>query len=107
MQEKQTKLLFRGAKGWIISLVVILTLLAGSTFSLLHFTINNAPEVYFQPDAPAVVFEKELRQRFPTDQTLIALFEGPDLFDSEMLVRLKRVEQRMESMPWSNVCSRY
>ena len=47
---------------------------------LLNLNIDNAPEVYFPDDEPAVVLDRELRKRFPDDQVFVLLFEGVALF---------------------------
>ncbi|SFM25082.1 hypothetical protein SAMN05421721_101138 [Ectothiorhodospira mobilis] len=52
---------------------------------LLQLELNNAPEVYFPKDDPAVAFDRQLRERFPQEQVLVALFEGEDLFDPAFL----------------------
>jgi predicted RND superfamily exporter protein/transposase-like protein len=50
------------------------------SFLLLNLNIDNAPEVYFPDDQPAVVLDRELRTRFPDDQVFVLLFEGVALF---------------------------
>ena len=47
---------------------------------LMNLNIDNAPEVYFPDDEPAVVLDRELRERFPDDQVFVLLFEGVALF---------------------------
>lgn len=99
MPEPQTKLFFQGTRAWIISLICIFVLLSTSGFSLTHVKINNAPEVYFPTNSPAIIFENQLREQFPSDQTLITLLQGPKLYDTEILARIKRVEQKMAAHP--------
>jgi uncharacterized protein len=60
---------------------------------------DNAPETYFPPEAPALVIERELRQRFPGDAVLIGLFEGPELFGETVLAALHRVAMQIEAHP--------
>jgi uncharacterized protein len=64
-----------------------------------RLNLDNAPEVYFPPDAPAVQFERELRERFPEDQVLVALFEGGALFEPDWLQRQHELVLRMQAEP--------
>ncbi|MBK1691600.1 MMPL family transporter [Ectothiorhodospira mobilis] len=66
-----------------LALLLGLFLLPGPM--LLQLKLNNAPEVYFPRDDPAVAFDRQLRERFPQEQVLVALFEGEDLFDPAFL----------------------
>jgi len=52
---------------------------------LLNLDIDNAPTVYFPDDQPAVVLDRELRQRFPNDQVFVLLFEGVALYSDGFL----------------------
>jgi predicted RND superfamily exporter protein/transposase-like protein len=66
---------------------------------LLKLNINNAPDVYFPHDEPAVVIDRELRTRFPNDQVFVLLFEGVALFSDgflEAYENLGRDLQRLE-----------
>jgi len=67
--------------------------------SLFWLNINNVPEVYFPPSAPAVVFEKELRKTFPEDQVMAALFHGPDIYSQPVLSALDRIARRLQAHP--------
>lgn len=61
--------------------------------------INNAPEVYFPPTDPVVVFEQRLRDQFPQDQVLAALFEGPDLYSAPVVRALHAIDQSLSKHP--------
>ena len=52
---------------------------------LLKLNIDNSPTVYFPDDEPAVVLDRELRERFPNDQVFVLLFEGVALFSDGFL----------------------
>jgi len=80
-----------------MAVILIIHLVCGAL--LLRLELNNAPELYFPSDAPATVLERELRAEFPNDEILIALFEGDDLYSSEVLGALDRVAGRMEAHP--------
>lgn len=60
---------------------------------------NNAPELYFPPEAPATLLEKSLRQEFPEDESLVAVFQGDDLFDPDFLRRQHAVAERLARHP--------
>ncbi len=73
--------------------------------ALLRLHVDNAPEVYFPEEAPAVRFEAALRARFPQDEVLVALLRPPAgtdplaLFDDAFLGRLQAVAERLEAHP--------
>jgi predicted RND superfamily exporter protein/transposase-like protein len=52
---------------------------------LLKLNIDNSLTVYFPDDEPAVVLDRELRERFPNDQVFVLLFEGVALFSDGFL----------------------
>lgn len=60
----------------------------------IHF--NNAPELYFPADSPAVLMEQSIRKEFPNDEMLIGVFAGPDLFSAEFLTALDRVSKQLQ-----------
>lgn len=66
-----------------LAILIVLMLLANA--ALLRLRLDNAPEAYFPASSPTVRFESELRADFPLDQVLIALFEGPGLWDDAFL----------------------
>lgn len=63
---------------------------------LWHLELDNAPEAYFPADAPAVVFDREVREAFPQEQVLVALFEGEALFTPRFLEGFHRLSQTLE-----------
>lgn len=52
---------------------------------LLRLNIDNSPTVYFPDDEPAVVIDRELRERFPNDQVFMLVFEGVALYSDGFL----------------------
>lgn len=66
---------------------------------LFQLRLDNAPETYFPADAPAVRFNESVREDFPLDQVLVALFEGGDLFSDAFLERLTRLVEELAADP--------
>jgi len=90
--------------GWLLNrprlalaILALLVLLPGPL--LLNVTLDNAPEAYFPEDAPAVLFDQELREAFPQDQVLVALFRGDDLYSAAFLQPFDRLVQGLETRP--------
>ncbi|WP_018873782.1 RND family transporter [Thioalkalivibrio sp. ALJ16] len=78
-------------------LLALLILVPGPI--LLQVDFDNAPEAYFPADAPAVQFDREVREHFPQDQVLVGLFAGPGLFQPEFLERLGALARDLEADP--------
>ncbi|RLK51605.1 hypothetical protein DFR31_1549 [Alkalispirillum mobile] len=79
-----------------LALAALALLVLGPGPLLLQVNLDNAPEAYFPTDAPAVVLDNELREEFPQDQVLVALFEGPQLFEADFLGRLHGLVEDLE-----------
>jgi len=60
----------------------------------IHF--NNAPELYFPADSPAIKLERSLRKEFPNDEMLIGVFAGSNLFSAEFLSAFDRVTRQLQ-----------
>ncbi len=84
-----------GGPALVILFVIIL--LSGATLGWIQ--LNNAPQTYFPPHAQAVQFENALRDTFPTDEVLIALFEGDALFSDDFLVPFRRLTRQLQELP--------
>jgi predicted RND superfamily exporter protein len=82
-----------------LALALLLLLVLGPGPLLLKVKLDNAPEAYFPEDAPAVVFDRELRQTFPQDQVLVALFQGEALYGEDFLTRLDGLVKTLEAEP--------
>ncbi|MEO0438407.1 MAG: MMPL family transporter [Pseudomonadota bacterium] len=64
---------------------------------LLNLKLNNAPDAYFPTDAAAVVIDRKIREHFPQDQVLVALFSGQRIFEKEFLTDLKSLALSLEN----------
>lgn len=78
-------------------LLAVILLLPGPL--LLSLKLDNAPESYFPANAAAVVFDREVRQHFPQEQVLVALFTGERLFDAGFLERLSELSAELQRDP--------
>ncbi|MCP4125596.1 MAG: MMPL family transporter, partial [Gammaproteobacteria bacterium] len=66
---------------------------------LLNLNINNAPKVYLPADAPAVLIDDALREKFPSDQAILLLFEGVALYSDGFAVAFRELAEKLESNP--------
>ena len=66
---------------------------------LLKLNINNAPKIYLPPDAPSVVIDDQVRAVFPSDQTILLLFEGVALYSDGFLTAFDRLARSLEQHP--------
>lgn len=80
-----------------IVIIVLIHVIAAAL--LLRLNLNNAPGLYFPQDAPATVLERELRAEFPSDEILIGLFRGDDMYSAPVLGALDRVAASMAKHP--------
>jgi len=80
----------RLALGLLVALLVLPVPL------LPRIELNNAPEVYFPPQAPAVALDAQLREQFPEDGFLLGLFEGAGLYSVDVLERLDALARTLE-----------
>jgi len=78
----------------------LLLLVATAPLALLgKININNAPETYLPEQLEAVQFDRALRQRFPSEEVLIALFQGDAIFSDAFLLGVHRASTRVENHP--------
>lgn len=82
-----------------LALAILLGLLLGSLPFLFKIHFNNAGDIYSPPDAPIIQLRESLFREFPSDEALIALFEGKDLYGPEFLGALDRVVRKLEAHP--------
>ncbi|HPQ24628.1 MAG TPA: MMPL family transporter [Gammaproteobacteria bacterium] len=89
-----------GALPWrhYLSLLFLLLFTVLPSSLLLKLNINNAPDVYFPDDEPAVVLDRELRTRFPNDQVFVLLFEGVALFSDGFLGAYDDLRRSLEKL---------
>lgn len=82
---------------WQVAVGLIAGICIASLFLIVnHIQLNNAPELYFPPNSPAVVLEESIRKEFPNDEFLIGVFAGPDLFSAEFLTALDKVAKQIQ-----------
>jgi uncharacterized protein len=92
------KLRYRLLPPWLaLGIIIALHVLALPFLFKIHF--NNIPEVFSPEDSPALQFRRQLLKEFPTDESLVALFEGDDLYQPQFLAALHRVSVRLEKHP--------
>ncbi|MBA2722871.1 MAG: MMPL family transporter, partial [Methylibium sp.] len=84
---------------WPVALLILVALQVVGGFFVLGLHLNNAPEVYYPPDAPAVLLRDELRREFPSDEILTVLFQGDKLYSAEFLKRLDALVGALEGHP--------
>lgn len=82
-----------------LALAILLGLILGSLPFLFKIHFNNAGDIYSPPDAPIIQLRESLFQEFPSDEALIALFEGDDLYGPEFLGALDRVARKLDAHP--------
>jgi uncharacterized protein len=88
-----------GTLSWPLALALVLVLQVGGHALVFDLRFNNAPEVYFPPDSPAVQLRDALRADFPNDESLTVLFHGEDLFSPEFLRRLDEATVLLAAHP--------
>ncbi|MBA3598072.1 MAG: MMPL family transporter [Methylibium sp.] len=82
-----------------MALLIMGALQAVGGFFALGLHLNNAPEVYYPSDAPAVLLRDELRREFPSDEVLTVLFQGDKLYSAGFLKRLDALAGALEGHP--------
>jgi hypothetical protein len=82
-----------------LALAILLGLQAASLPFLLKIHFNNAGDIYSPADAPIIQLRESLFREFPSDDALIALFEGDALFSPAFLGALDRVAKKMDAHP--------
>ncbi len=79
-----------------ILLLVAVVPLAVATLTL---TVNNSAEAYIPPQSEAAIFERQLRERFPGDEVLVAAFVSEALYQDAFLERLEQLVVAMQQHP--------
>ncbi|MET0106693.1 MAG: MMPL family transporter [Sedimenticola sp.] len=85
--------------GFYFSLLFLLLFSAIPNLLLLNLDINNAPKVYFPEDEPAVIADNAIRERFPSDQVVVMLFEGVGLFSDGFLKAFDGLAESLMTHP--------
>jgi len=78
---------------WPLALAIVVLIHAVSAVVLLKLNFNNAPEVYYPDDSPAVILRNQLRAEFPSDEVLTVLFRSDRLYAPDFLRRLNRLAE--------------
>lgn len=86
---------------WTLYLAVAFLILFSTAPGILlqRLGINNAPQVYFPADEPAVVIDNEVREIFPNDQVVVMMFEGVALFSDGFLEAFDELAYRLTEHP--------
>ncbi len=84
---------------WQFALLLVISIIVVSGYVARDLRLNNAPQVYYAPNSPAVVLREKLRAQFPTDETMVVVFEGSDLYAVDFMQRLDKLVKRLEAMP--------
>lgn len=82
-----------------LALAILLGIQLVSIPFVLNLHFNNAGDIYSPPDAPIIHLREQLFKEFPNDESLIALFEGDQLYTPEFLAALHRTALRMQKHP--------
>lgn len=80
-----------------LALAILLGLQLVATPFIFKIHFNNAGDIYSPPDAPIIKLRESLFKEFPTDDALIVLFEGRDLYGPKFLAALNRVAKKMKA----------
>ncbi len=84
---------------WPLALLLVLALHGVSLWWLPSLVLNNAPEVYYSGDSPAVQLRDQLRREFPSDEALTVVFQGPDLYSRNVMTRLDQLSTALGRHP--------
>lgn len=82
-----------------LALFLLLGMLTGSLPFLFKIHFNNAGDIYSPPDAPIIQLRESLFREFPTDDALVILFEGKDIYGPRFLAALDRVTKKIGALP--------
>ena len=98
---RKTVLAFLKGRPWAYYFSVAFLLLFATLPPLLltKLNINNSPRILFREDEPVMVVDNALRQKFPTDQVVILMFEGIALFSDDFLEVFDRLAHDLEAHP--------
>lgn len=80
-----------------VALALLILMALAPLLLLPRLEVNNAPEIYFPSSAAAVEFERGLRERFPEDQVIVAMFEPPDPYADDFIGRMEALTSELES----------
>lgn len=84
---------------WPLALTLVVLIHVVSAVVLLKLNFNNAPEVYYPDDSPAVVLRNQLRTVFPSDEVMTVLFGSEQIYSPDFLRRLTRLAENLDQHP--------
>ncbi len=80
-------------------LAIILGITAVAAVQLQDVRFDNALEIWFLDDDPALLAHRRLIDTFTSDELVVIGFEAPDVFDPEVLALIDRVTRAVEEAP--------
>jgi len=80
-------------------LVAVAAITAVAAFALQDARFDNALEVWFLEDDPALIAHRDLIDTFSSDELVIIGLEAPDVFAPEVLEVIDRVTRALEEAP--------
>lgn len=81
------------------AVAILITIFALALPLVARLSANNKIEVFFPASHKTVAFERALRKHFPETGSLIAVFNGEDLYDPARLAALGDITKDMEKLP--------
>jgi predicted RND superfamily exporter protein/(2Fe-2S) ferredoxin len=84
---------------WPVALLIVIALHAIGAWGALRLQFNNAMEVYYPADSPALQLRAQLRRDFPSDEVLTVLLRGNDLYGHQTMQRLGRLAEELRQNP--------
>jgi len=86
--------------GYRKTILVVLAAITASTASQLpNARFDNAVEVWFVDDDPALLAHRRLVDTFGSDELIVAGIEADDVFSPEVLAKIDRVTREIERAP--------
>ena len=82
-----------------LALAILLGIQLVSIPFLLKLHFNNAPDIYSPSDSPTIQLRESLFKEFPSDEAVIALFEGDGLYTPAFLAALDRAAKTLAALP--------
>ena len=68
-----------------LALILLLLLCVSGLFSLTKIEYNNSPKTFFPRDSNTMRYETKVREIFPHEELIVALFEGDNLYSRDFL----------------------
>ncbi|MEA3641363.1 MAG: MMPL family transporter [Lamprobacter sp.] len=81
---------------WIALVILVLLAVVPLAIAALTLKVNNSAEAYIPQQSEAAIFERQLRERFPGDEVLVAAFAGEDLYTDTFFERFEQLVVAMQ-----------